>query len=188
MNVDNPRIPASTEALEKLIADLAPDPFDGLLRRDDAYTVVLAALAHLEALGQRRTTVGELHIWSRVIPGGQVLGGHDRLMALLQQAEEHGQVRLDHGQVHIGDAPTGGGLGHVWMRQLSKGGAQVELIGAEPWPIGTHVHDETKAWWYCTGCREGLGRDGAMYVYATRQQVANHAAKCAFLPPLPDPS
>ncbi|MEV7782751.1 hypothetical protein [Kitasatospora sp. NPDC088351] len=188
MNIDNPCIPAVNAALEKLLGDLTPDPFDGLLRRDDAYTVVLAALDHLDGLGQRRTTVGELYIWSRVIPGGQALGGHDRLMILLEQAADHGRIRLDHGQVHIGDAPTGGGPGHVWMRQLTTGGAQVELIGAEPWSLGTHCHDETKAWWQCTGCRHGLGQAGAMYVYAVRQQVTDHAAGCPFLPPLPDPS
>ncbi|MFJ4799155.1 hypothetical protein [Kitasatospora purpeofusca] len=186
MSVDNPRIPAVNAALEKLIADLAPDPFDGRLRRDDAYTVVLAALDHLEALGQRRTTVGELYIWSRVIPGGETLGGHDRLMTLLEQAADHGRIRLDHGQVHIGDAPTGGGPGHVWMRQLTKGGADIELIGAEPWPAGTHLHDETKAWMYCTGCRLGLPQAEAMYLYAVRQQVTDHAAECTWLPPLPD--
>ncbi|MFB7668321.1 hypothetical protein ACFC1R_31120 [Kitasatospora sp. NPDC056138] len=188
MSVDNPRLPAVNAALEKLLADLAPDPLDGRLRRDDAYTVVLAALDHLEALGQRRTTVGELYIWSRVIPGGEMLGGHDRLMALLEQAADHGRIRLDHGQVHIGDAPTGGGPGHIWMRQLTKGGAAVELIGAQPWPLGTDAHHEAPAWWHCTGCRENRGQAEAMYVYAVRQEVADHAAKCPFLPPLPDAS
>ncbi|MFI6448519.1 hypothetical protein [Kitasatospora sp. NPDC050543] len=128
MQINNTRILAAADALEKLLADLNPDPFDGLLRRDDAYTIVLAALGHLEASGQRRTTVGELHALSRVVPGGQVLGGHDRLMAVLEQAADHGVIRLERGQVHIGDAPTGGCPGHVWMRQLTKGGAAVELI------------------------------------------------------------
>ncbi|MFE6869597.1 hypothetical protein ACFVFS_23970 [Kitasatospora sp. NPDC057692] len=186
MNVDNPRIPAVNAALEKLLGDLVPDPFDGRLRSDDAYTVVLAALDYLEGLGQRRTTVGELYIWSRCIPGGEILGGHDRLMTLLQQAENYGRIRLDRGQVHIGDAPTGGGPGHVWMRQLTKGGAVVELIGAEPWPLGTHARDDAKAWSYCTGCRVGTAQADAMYVYAVRQEVTDHAATCSWLLPLPD--
>ncbi|MFE2728363.1 hypothetical protein [Kitasatospora sp. NPDC059327] len=188
MNPDNPRIPAVNATLEKLIADLTPDPYDGRLRRDDAYTVVLAALDHLEALGQRRTTVGELYIWSRCIPGGETLGGHDRLMALLEQAADHGRIRLDHGHVHIGGAPTGGAPGHIWMRQLTKGGATVELIGDQPWPLGTHAHDETTAWWHCTGCRHGLPQTEAMCVYAIRRQVTDHAATCPYLPPLPDAS
>ena len=184
MHIDNTRTLAAATALEKLLADQNPDPFDGLLRRDDAYTVVLALL---RTMGLRRTTVGELHALSRHVPGGHVLGGHDRLMMLLQQAEEHGHIRLDHGQVHIGTAPTGGGAGHVWMRQSNRGGAVVELIGADRWPVGAHAHDETKAWWQCTGCREGLGEQAAMYIYAVRQQVTTHAAKCSYLPPLPDP-
>ncbi|WP_043478247.1 hypothetical protein [Kitasatospora sp. MBT66] len=188
MSVDNPRIPAVNAALEKLIADLTPDPFDGRLRRDDAYTVVLAALDHLEGLGQRRTTVGELYIWSRVIPGGETLGGHDRLMTLLEQAADHGRIRLEHGQVHIGDAPTGGGAGHLWMRQLTQGGAHVELIGPEPWPVGAPERDGLATWWHCTGCRHGLDQADGMYVYAVRQQVTDHAVKCSYLPPLPDAS
>ncbi|MFC8454703.1 hypothetical protein [Kitasatospora sp. NPDC057223] len=187
MQSTDPRLLTATDALEKLLTDLTPDPFDGLLRRDDAYTVVLAALRLLEASGHRRTTIGELHALSQAVPGGHVLGGHDRLMGFLEQAAAHGRIRLDLGQVHIGTAPTGGGPGHVWMRRLTQGGAAVELIGAEPWPVGTHTHDEAKAWWYCTGCRHGLGQAGAMYVYAIRQQVTRHAAACAYLPPLPDP-
>ncbi|MFG3229711.1 hypothetical protein ACGF07_33695 [Kitasatospora sp. NPDC048194] len=186
MHINDTRALAAADTIAKLLTDLTPDPFDNLLRRDDAYTVLLAALGQLEACGRRRTSVGELYAITRLVPSGQVLGSHDRLMALLEQAADHGRIRLDHGQVHIGDAPTGGGPGHVWMRQLTQGGAQVELIGDQPWPIGTHCHDETKAWWYCTGCRHGLGQAGAMYVYAVRQQVSDHADQCPFLPPLPE--
>ncbi|WP_031077742.1 hypothetical protein [Streptomyces sp. NRRL WC-3742] len=188
MDITDTRTYAAREALTKLLTGHAPELHDGLLRRDDAYTVLLGLLSHIETSGRRRTSVGELYTWSRVTPGGQVLGGHDHLMTLLERAADHGLVRLDRGEVHIGDAPTGGGPGHVWMRQLTQGGAQVELIGAEPWPLGTYVHDETRAWWHCTGCREGLAESTAMYVHAVRQQVTDHAAECPYLPPLPDAS
>ncbi|GGR04432.1 hypothetical protein [Kitasatospora griseola] len=186
MSIDNPCTPATAAALEKLLAGLAPDQADGLLDRDDAYTVVLAVLGHFESFGRRRTTIGELHAFSRTIPGGEALGGHDRLTALLQQAADHGRIRLALGQVHIGDAPTGGGLGHVWMRQLTKGGALVELIGTEPWPAGTPARAGTPAWWHCTGCRDGRFRTEAAPLYTVRNEVTDHAVACAYLPLLPD--
>ncbi|OKI95088.1 hypothetical protein [Kitasatospora sp. CB01950] len=186
MAVASPRTPNPVAAVEELLAGFAPDPADGLLVRDDAYTVVLAVLGHFESFGRRRTTIGELHTWSRAVPGGRALGGHDRLLGLLQQAADHGRIRLDRGQVHIGDAPTGGGSGHVWMRQLTKGGAPVELIGPEPWPAGTPARPGTPAWWHCTGCRDGRLRIEAAPLYTVRSQVADHAAACAYLLPLPD--
>ncbi|KDN80498.1 hypothetical protein [Kitasatospora cheerisanensis] len=164
---------------------MAADPATGLLHHDDAYTVVLASLGHLESLGRRRTTIGDLHTWSRTLSGGEALGGHRRLMTLLRQAADHGQVRLALGEVHIGDAPTGGGPGHVWMHQPTKGGAAVELIGPEPWPAGTPARPGTPAWWHCTGCRDGRTSTEAAALYTVRQDVAAHAAACAFLPPLP---
>ncbi|MFD0532418.1 hypothetical protein ACFQ1I_46925 [Kitasatospora arboriphila] len=95
MNPDHPGLPDTAMAVAKHLADFAPDPYDGLLRRDDAYTVLLTALDELERTGQRCTTIGALHPWLRAIPGGEALGSHDRLMTLLEQAADHGHIRLD---------------------------------------------------------------------------------------------
>ncbi|MFF2752065.1 hypothetical protein ACFVVA_41835 [Kitasatospora sp. NPDC058048] len=194
-SVIDTRTHAVREALTALLTGLTPDPFDDLLCRDDAYTVVLGLLAHLEANGHRRTTVGELHTWSRVTPGGQALGGHDRLLALLQQAADHGHIRLDHGLAHIGDAPRGPGLGagrgHLWARYTNRSGAVVELAGATPWPCdqawptGTPTGDDPLAWWWCTGCRDGHRWDGQPLGVA-RERATGHAATCTALPALPD--
>ncbi|WP_049650121.1 hypothetical protein [Kitasatospora sp. MY 5-36] len=124
----------------------------------------------------------------------QALGGHDRLLALLRQAADHGRIRLDHGQVRIGDAPQGPGLGagsgHLWARYAGRCGAVVEVTGATPWPSGQDRPTDTPtgdplAWWWCTGCHDGHRWDGQPLATA-RERATGHAATCTALPALPD--
>jgi hypothetical protein len=185
VNLAHPDLPGAATAVSKHLATLTPDPFDSLLRRHDAYTVLLTALDELERAGRRHTTTGPLHAWLHAIPGGRAIGSHDRLMTLLEQAPDHGVIRLDAGQVHIGDVPTGGGTGHIWMRQRTAGGATVELIGATPWPTDTALPEPQSAWWQCTGCRQGRPHLTPMSLHTARQQVTDHATACHYLPPLP---
>ncbi|MFI5534499.1 hypothetical protein ACIA8O_38790 [Kitasatospora sp. NPDC051853] len=183
--------------IEALLEPLTTDAYTGQLSHDDALTVLLAILDQLRGTGRQRTSVRALHrITHTRIPQAKVIGGHDRILQLLGQAEELGEIRMTGQQVILGDAPqgpgTGSGLGHVWARYTNQRGAVVEIVGAKPWPATEFQpailrREDITAWWWCTGCRDGHPYSGE-HIDNSRKAAAAHAAACTAQPALPDPA
>ncbi|MEV7177744.1 hypothetical protein [Kitasatospora sp. NPDC093679] len=169
-------------ALAAHLSGLTPDRHTGRLKGDDAYEVLVLLLAAFRDLGRDRTTPDELHAAIASIDTRNAFGGRRVLHTLLREAANHHRIRLT-AAGHIllrTDAPSDGGPEHAWIRLENRGGAEVEIVGADPWP-DTHQVAPGPAWWRCTGCRASGGTD-AQDLTLMRAQAADHARDCLALP------
>ncbi|WP_404870983.1 hypothetical protein ACI1MP_37670 (plasmid) [Kitasatospora griseola] len=168
--------------IEQLFTGLEPDRFTGHLDRDEAYDVLLRYLAYARTLRQSRTTPDEIHTAIHQLDGSHVFGGRGTLRVLLRNAADEHEIRIT-AAGHIllrSDAPTDGGPEHAWIRMENRGGAEIDVIGANPWP-DHHPHAPGPAWWRCSGCRTGSGAH-AQDLDLIRIEAAQHARDCAALP------
>ncbi|WP_042428062.1 hypothetical protein [Streptacidiphilus anmyonensis] len=168
--------------LDTLITGITP-AYQGELHRDDAYAVVLGLLDHCRAVNDNATT-DATELWQvlQTIPGWENFGGRGRLHQLLHTAESDAQLRRAPGGVLLVrlDAPDAGGPEHVWVRLEGRSRAEVEVIGADPWP-SAQLHAPGPAWWRCTGCRANSGIQAADFEQV-RDDASEHAADCRALP------
>ncbi|WP_030274393.1 hypothetical protein [Streptomyces sp. NRRL B-24484] len=175
-------------ALAAHLSGLTPDRHTGRLDRDDAYEVLILLLTAFRDLGFDRTTPDQLHAAITSIDTRNAFGGRRVLHTLLREAASHHQIRIT-AAGHLllrTDAPSDGGPEHAWIRLENRGGAEVEIVGADPWP-DTHQVAPGPAWWRCTGCRASSGTD-AQDLNLMRTQAADHARDCLALPaPLASP-
>ncbi|WP_030272996.1 hypothetical protein [Streptomyces sp. NRRL B-24484] len=175
-------------ALAAHLSGLTPDRRTGRLSDDDAYEVLVLLLAAFRALGFDRTTPDGLHAAIASIDTRNAFGGRRVLHILLREAASHHQIRIT-AAGHIllrTDAPSDGGPEHTWIRLQNRRGAEVEIVGADPWP-DTHQVAPGPAWWRCTGCRATSGTD-AQDLEKMRAQAVEHADDCLALPtPLASP-
>jgi hypothetical protein len=162
--------------LDDLITDLTPDRPDALDRLD-AYSVLLGLLDGGRAVADR-TTAAELWKVLQTLPEWRRFGSRGRLHSLLTTAADDGEIRRTGSGVILlrSDAPLDGGPEHVWVRLDGRGGAEVEVTGADPWPTG-QLHAPGPAWWLCTGCRDNGGNLAAEF-RKVRAAAAQHAATC----------
>ncbi|MEV8099451.1 hypothetical protein [Kitasatospora sp. NPDC085879] len=168
--------------LDTYISGLTPDRRTGRLDRDDAYEVLILLLAATRDLGIERTTPDRLYTLISNLDGGNVFGGRRTLHTLLREAADHREIRIT-AAGHIllrSDAPSDGGPEHTWSRLETRRGAEVEIVGADPWP-DTHQAAPGPAWWRCTGCRGNSGTD-AQDIDLMRTQATDHARDCLALP------
>lgn len=174
----------STINLDDLFASMTPRRLTGTLDRGDTYAALLHLLDDARS-GQDRTTAAELWTVLQTIPNSQVFGGRDRLHQLLRTAEDDGQIRRTAaGRILLRlDAPAGGGPEHVWVRLECRGGSEVEVTGADPWP-DHQLHAPGPAWWRCTGCRAHSGTLAGDFG-PVRAAATEHAATCRALPAPP---
>ncbi|MEW1912513.1 hypothetical protein AB0442_29435 [Kitasatospora sp. NPDC085895] len=176
-------------ALAAHLSHLTPDRHTGRLNGDDAYDVLILLLAAFRDLGFDRTTPDQLHTAITTIDTRNAFGGRRTLHTLLREAADHHQIRIT-AAGHLllrTDAPSDGGPEHTWIRLQNRHGAEVEIVGADPWP-DTHQAAPGPAWWRCTACRAGSGTD-AQDLNLMRTQATDHARDCLALPaPLASPA
>nr|WP_095877462.1 hypothetical protein [Streptomyces sp. TLI_235] len=171
-----------TPTLDRYISGLTPDRLTGQLDRTDAYEVLVLLLAATRDLGVDRATPEKLYALIRKMDGSNVFGGRHVLHTLLREAAEHHEIRIT-AAGHIllrSDAPSDGGPEHTWIRLENRSRAEVEIVGADPWP-DTWQAAPGPAWWRCTGCRGNSGTD-AQDLDLMRTQATDHARDCLALP------
>ncbi|MFJ7250124.1 hypothetical protein ACIQWA_36570 [Kitasatospora sp. NPDC098652] len=174
----------TTDDIEQVFAGLTAQRHSGLLDPDDAYDVLLRFLAHARTTGQTRTTADELHTAIHQLDGSHVFGGRGTLRTLLRNAAADREIRIT-ATGHIllrSDAPSDGGPEHTWIRLETSRGAEVEIVGADPWP-DYQQQAPGPAWWRCTGCRMSSGRL-AQDLDLMRIEATGHARDC-FARPAP---
>ena len=174
-------MPTTASNVDRIFLRLSPDPLDsrGRISRADAYEALLAILANARTVsGGTRTTANELWTVIGFMEGSHKFGDRELLRELLRVAEKDGEIRLTSaGYVLLrADAPTDGGIEHVWIRYSTYGNAEVEVIGAAPWPV--YQRDAPgPAWWHCAGCREHSGMH-AETLAIVREAAKKHANQC----------
>jgi hypothetical protein len=148
------------------------------LARADAYDVLLHILAVIRCSGRDRTTTDDLDTAIRNLPGSARFGGRHVLHSLLREAAEAHAIRIS-AAGHIllrSDAPSDGGPEHTWIRFENRADAEVEVVGADPWP-DHQQHAPGAAWWRCTGCRMSSGPN-AQDLDRMRSEATAHARDC----------
>jgi hypothetical protein len=163
--------------IDNLFTDL-PVEFSGTLDRTNAYSALLDFLDHIRSLGQDLITVPELWTCLRSLPASEKFGPRARLLTLLGTAKhDHAIHRTAAGAILLRpDAPSSGGPEHVWIRLEGRGGAEVEITGADPWP-DAQLHAPGPAWWRCTGCRANSGMRAENFG-VVRAAATEHASRC----------
>ncbi|MGW4807179.1 hypothetical protein [Kitasatospora sp. NPDC004272] len=168
--------------IEQLFDGLEPERFTKRLDRDDAYDVLLRYLSYARTLHQSRTTRDEIHTAVHQLDGSDIFGGRSALRNLLLRAAEEHEIRIT-AAGHIllrSDAPVDGGPEHAWIHLENRSGAEIDVIGANPWP-DHHQHAPGPAWWRCSGCRTDSCAH-AQDLGLIRTEAAQHARDCMALP------
>lgn len=172
----------TTTDIEDVFTGLTAERHSGLLDRDDAYDVLLRVLAHARGAGIDRTTAAELHTVIHQLAGSEIFGGRGVLRNLLRNADSDREIRITStGHVLLrSDVPSDGGPERVWVRLENSRNAEVEVVGASPWP-DAQQHAPGPAWWRCTGCRTNSGTR-AQEFESMRTEAVRHARDCLAQP------
>ncbi|MEV8100286.1 hypothetical protein, partial [Kitasatospora sp. NPDC085879] len=140
-----------------------------------AYEVLMLLLAATRDLGIDRTTPDRLHTpirtWTAATPSAVAVAcapGYARPPSVARFVYRR--------RPHPAALRRPEGPEHTWIRLENRSRAEIEIVGAVPWP-DCQQQAPGPAWWRCTGCRRNSGTH-AQDLDLIRAQAAEHTSGC----------